>query len=172
MQNSQKKKWEVRFHLAIIRSFRVLIYQNWDPSQTLLLKLSDIFRKCVYPNTLLWMLPRNPIVNHMGENSWRIPSSDFTLVQPIFRVTNIWPYSGWVFSGLLTDGQARKAPIPKFYHTYPTMMKLDTVIPYLKKFQKIYKSCDISSANIRIFSPEKILQQLLFYQEIQIQIPF
>ena len=27
-------------------------------------------------------------------------------------------------------------------HTYPTMMKLGTVIPYLNKIQKIYKSRD------------------------------
>ena len=30
----------------------------------------------------------------------------------------------------------------KFCHTYPTRMKLGTVIPYLKKFQKLYESCD------------------------------
>ena len=29
-------------------------------------------------------------------------------------------------------------------HTYTTMMKLGTVIPYLKKFQKIYQSRDTS----------------------------
>ena len=29
---------------------------------------------------------------------------------------------------------------PKIYHTYPKTMKLDTVIPYLRKIQKIYKS--------------------------------
>ena len=33
-------------------------------------------------------------------------------------------------------------PLPKICHTYPTMMKLDTVIPYLKKIQKIYESRD------------------------------
>ena len=35
-----------------------------------------------------------------------------------------------------------KATLPKIYHTYPTMMKLDTVIPYLKKIQKIYEYRD------------------------------
>ena len=34
-----------------------------------------------------------------------------------------------------------KGPIlPKISHTYPAMMKLVTVIPYLKKIQKIYES--------------------------------
>ena len=30
-------------------------------------------------------------------------------------------------------------PLPKICYTYPTMMKLGAVIPYLKKIQKIYK---------------------------------
>ena len=37
-------------------------------------------------------------------------------------------------------GWGGKAPLPKIYYTYPTMMKLDTVTPYLKKIQKIYES--------------------------------
>ena len=45
---------------------------------------------------------------------------------------NILPYSGWAFSGLL----------PKNCHTYPTMMKFGTVIPYLKTIQKIHKLRD------------------------------
>ena len=40
-------------------------------------------------------------------------------------------YSGWVFSGLLTDEERG-----------PIMMKLDIVIPYQKKIQKVYKSRD------------------------------
>ena len=36
----------------------------------------------------------------------------------------------------------KKAPLPKICHTYPTMMKLVTVIPYLKEIQKIYESRD------------------------------
>ena len=41
----------------------------------------------------------------------------------------------------------------KSVYTYPAMMKLSTVTPYLKKIQKIYKSraTSFSSANIRIF---------------------
>ena len=34
-------------------------------------------------------------------------------------------------------GRAKKTSfLPKICHTYPTMMKLGTVIPYLKKIQK------------------------------------
>ena len=47
---------------------------------------------------------------------------------------NPFPYSGWTFSELLTNGRRQKGrPISKICHTYPTMMRLGTVIPYLKK---------------------------------------
>ena len=51
---------------------------------------------------------------------------------------------------------AKKTSLPRICHTYPTMMKLGTVTPYLKKIQKIYESRDtpMSSADISIFSPE------------------
>ena len=35
-------------------------------------------------------------------------------------------------------------PLPNIRHTYPTIMKLCTVIPYLRKIQKMYKSRDTS----------------------------
>ena len=40
-------------------------------------------------------------------------------------------------AGLLTDGRGKKAPLPKICHTYPTIMKLGTVMPYLGRNQKI-----------------------------------
>ena len=49
------------------------------------------------------------------------------------------------FSGLHTDGggEGQKAPPPpKICHIYPTLMKLRTVIPYLKKIQKLFESYD------------------------------
>ena len=36
----------------------------------------------------------------------------------------------------------KRPPLPKICPTYPAMMKLGTVIPYLKKIQKIYESRD------------------------------
>ena len=49
------------------------------------------------------------------------------------------------FLGLLMDGAKKKPPpLPKIFHTYPTMMKLGTVIPYPKKIRKIYESRDTS----------------------------
>ena len=63
----------------------------------------------------------------------------------------------------------KKAPpprLPKICHAYPTMMKLGTVIPYLKKIQKIYESCDTTwefSWDQYFFTEN---QQILLYQEI------
>ena len=34
------------------------------------------------------------------------------------------------------------AAFPKICHTYPTIMKLGTVVPYLRKIKKIYESLD------------------------------
>ena len=47
-------------------------------------------------------------------------------------------------------------PLPKIRYTYPTMMKLGTVIPNLKKIVKIYKymTHPLTSAGISIFLPE------------------
>ena len=36
-----------------------------------------------------------------------------------------------------------ESPLPKVTHTYPTIIKLGTVITYLKKIQKTYNSRDI-----------------------------
>ena len=52
------------------------------------------------------------------------------------------PIQDGLFRGCSRMGGAKKAPLPKICHTYPTMMKLDTVIPYPKKIQKIYESRD------------------------------
>ena len=39
-------------------------------------------------------------------------------------------------------GRAKRPTLPKVFHTYPTMMKCGTVIPYLRKIQEIYESRD------------------------------
>ena len=70
------------------------------------------------------------------------------------------------------DRGTQKDPLPKISHTYPTMLKLDTVIPYLKKTQKIYESRDTHPEycwHQHFFTRN---QQILLYQEIQIQIAF
>ena len=59
--------------------------------------------------------------------------------------------------GLLTDGGCpKRPPLPKICRTCLAIMKLGTVIPYLKKIQKLYEHVkhDLSSADIRVFSLE------------------
>ena len=50
------------------------------------------------------------------------------------------PIQDGQFRGCSRMGGDKKAPLPKICHTYPTIMKLGTVIPYLKKIQKICES--------------------------------
>ena len=53
----------------------------------------------------------------------------------LFRMGLIGAAHGWEAK--------KKKTLPKMCHTYPIMMKLGTLIPYLKKFQKPYKSHDV-----------------------------
>ena len=62
----------------------------------------------------------------------------------------------WVGGGRGGGGEAKKHPFS--CHIYPTIMKLGTVIPNLKKIQKIYESLDTPTGE----------QQMLLYQHMQI----
>ena len=67
------------------------------------------------------------------------------------------------------DEKAKNTALPKICRTYPTVIKLGTVILYLKKMQKIYESFDTP---LEFCSHQYyfILNQqiLLPYQEIQV----
>ena len=78
----------------------------------------------------------------------------------LFRMGFFGAAHGW--------GEAKKPPLLKICHTYPTMMKLGTVIPYTKKIQIINESCDtpLNFCWHQHFSTGN--QQILLYQEIQI----
>ena len=51
---------------------------------------------------------------------------------------------------------AKRLPLPQMSHTYLAMMKLGTVIPYIKKSKKYINHVKqpLSSAEISIFSTE------------------
>ena len=57
---------------------------------------------------------------------------------------NVNPIQDWLLWGCsrMGGGEAKRPPLPKICDTYSAMMKLCTVIPYLKKIQKIYESRD------------------------------
>ena len=62
------------------------------------------------------------------------PLGQSTCSLTLFRMDFFGAAHGW--------RGAKGSPLPKICRTYPTMMKLGTVIPYLKKFQKLYESPD------------------------------
>ena len=55
-----------------------------------------------------------------------------------FRVERVQlnPIQDAIFCG----GGGQKGSLPKICHTYPTMIKLGTIIAYPKKIQKLYES--------------------------------
>ena len=60
------------------------------------------------------------------------------------------------------------SPLPKICRTYPTMMKLGAVIPYLNKSRKLYEPHDTPLGfclHQHLFTGN---QQILLYQEMQI----
>ena len=63
-------------------------------------------------------------------NSFLVNDTNLSSHYPLtlFRIGIFGVAHGW--------GRGKKAIFTKICYTYPTMMKLGTVIPYLKKFQK------------------------------------
>ena len=47
-----------------------------------------------------------------------------------------------IFGAARRWGGVKKASLPKIFDTYPTIMKLGTIIPYVKKIEEIYESLD------------------------------
>ena len=74
------------------------------------------------------------------------------------------------FRGCSPKGKSQKDLIPKSSHTYLTMMKLITVIPYLKRSKKFMNHVTYHrSSAVHFFTRN---QQILLYQKIQIYISF
>ena len=54
----------------------------------------------------------------------------FRWIDPIHDVS----FSELLMDGWEEGGEKSPSPFPKIFHTYPTLMKLGTDIPYLKAF--------------------------------------
>ena len=65
-------------------------------------------------------------------------------------------------------GEGGKVPLPNICHIYPKMMKLGTIVPYLKKIQKIYETRDTSLEFCWYQHFFTWNQQIFLYQERQI----
>ena len=68
-------------------------------------------------------------------------------------------------------GRGKRAFLPKICHTYPTMMKFSTVIPYINKIKKTSIMCHTLTFcwHHHFFTGN---QQHLLYQKIQMQFAF
>ena len=62
----------------------------------------------------------------------------------LFRMVVFGTAHGWEGEICVADFREGGlfAPLPKICHTYPTMMKLGTVLMYLKDVEKLYQSHD------------------------------
>ena len=58
---------------------------------------------------------------------------DLDLALTLFRMGLFKATHGW--------REGKKAFLPKISNTYPTVIKLGTVVHYLEKIQKTYKPC-------------------------------
>ena len=101
-------------------------------------------------------------INHLWMNEILVLNNVFLT---LFRMDFFGASHRWV-----GDGGGKGFPLPKICHTYPAMMKLGTVIPYLRRICKIYESRDnpLEFCWHQHFYIEN--QQILLYQEIQIWI--
>ena len=92
-----------------------------------------------------------PVELHINLNPLSHYYIKFSLLDPW-----TFPVKPMIFCKIYGGGQ-KGLPSQKTCHRYPTIIKLGTVIPYLKKIQKIYESCvkhPMSSADISISSLE------------------
>ena len=74
-----------------------------------------------------------------------ITTTTYSRVLRVYMFNPIQDGLFWSCSRMGIDGGGKKPPpypLPKICHTYPTMMKLGTVITYLKKIQKMYEVRD------------------------------
>ena len=98
---------------------------------------------------------RGRIVFFLNATIWQWLCHSHTILIVVIHFNPIQDGLFWGCSQM-GGGAAFWVPLPKIRHTYPTMMKLGTVIPYLRNIQKMYKSLThtLSSAGISIFLPE------------------
>ena len=112
---------------------------------------------CLYYSSMIWVI-----------NTIYYTSSNHRFVQ-----RNFAKFTGkQLCQGSSRMGEAKKSPLPKICHTYPAVIKLFLVIPYLRKTLKKYKSRDIPLEFCWYQHFFVINQQVLLYQEIQMQIAF
>ena len=93
----------------------------------------ELLKKC-FQQYLMWKMLKN------AKNSTKDRLTPFNICA---ACVTLFTYSGWTFCGLRANdggtGGVQKGPTPKICHIYPTMMKLGTCIPNLKKTPKMFE---------------------------------
>ena len=112
------------------------------------------YLKIIQSNSLLYSdnkyLVWDPIFEEIHKTSsnkyWKISLIHLRSISYLkvdYRIkTYISLFSNGSFQGCSPVEGGQKDHLPKFFHTNPTMMKLDTVILYLQNIWKTYKSHD------------------------------
>ena len=99
-----------------------------------------IFKEQIFPNRIFPVkngkvaLLRAPMVITYYIKLFRTETYRHKGISTLSRMGFFGAAHGW--------GGGKKAPLPKICHTYPTTIKLGTVVPYPRKIKKIYESRD------------------------------
>ena len=123
-----------------------------------------LFLNLLYANFTKWSDTLKQLVG-------KLPTNCLSVFDDFVGLT-VNPIQDGLFWDCSRMGATRRASLHKICHTYPTMIKLVTAIPYRKKIQKLYESHDrpLEFCWCQHFFTRN--HQILLYQEIQIQIAF
>ena len=153
---------------------------SWNIFTPLSLKY-ETFSHALLVISFLYILLRNILALTLrislihGIKRWRhecghmtFPGKFYDLCNFLVEMSTFNPIQNGHFRGYSRiGGGPKRSPLPKICHTYPTMMKLGTIIPSLKKIQKLYQSRDTPPEfcwHQHFFTGN---QQIFLYQEIQ-----
>ena len=112
------------------------------------IKVNDVFgrpgRYMSYICSILTLLAPTPQNGQTASKMFSTKAdTDWLSVSNNFVGLELNPIQNGRFWGCWWMGWgAKKAPLPKICHTYPTVMKPRTVLPYVKNIQKIYEPRD------------------------------
>ena len=81
-----------------------------------------------------YVLPKQLLISFSGFSNLELYYFLCILILSLFRMGFFGAAHGW--------GRSKRLSLPKICHTYPTMIKLSTVIPDQKKIQKVYELRD------------------------------
>ena len=152
-----------------MKSFHSDVYFNSNPSGTTIVhnRLRKVLGdKLSYKHQLNFVLNEVKKIVGLLRKLHIFYLKQFTICKSFVNSIRDGHFGGC--SGMGWGGGAKRPRLPKICDTYPTMMELGTVIPYLEKIRKTYESHETPSEfcyRHHFFTGN---QQILLFQEIQI----